>query len=243
MSALPRWMRCLTRKNARLLRLPGRGKGYGVFIGKDRRCRPLVRVDNADVRARLSEGILVEIGEAIMLSQSGHCRVAETQENQGREEQSQFANQHRKMTEKPFTMETGKLETHSVNARENPLYPWSKYLDPVEMAAGDQFRSDYTVSSLHQRTTQSWDLTAHHGGSSASYENMPLAKLQAKDRVMAALSAVGSGMDQLLMAVCIHEEKMGAVERRFGWVQRSGKSILKLALRQLAEHYGMVARG
>ena len=64
-----------------------------------------------------------------------------------------------------------------------------------------------------------------------------MAAIAAKDRVMDALDAVGSGMDQLVVAVCIREESLAAVERRFGWAQRSGKTVLKLALQQLARHY------
>jgi len=237
MNALPRWIRCLARGNARLRPLPGKGRGFGVFTNKDRRCRPLVRVSQKDVQAGLDEDVLVEDDGVIILSELGHRLAA-----QKGVAESQCASRHREMIEKPFLSETGHLEVQAVNARENPLHPWSQYMDPVEMEAGDRLRADYTLSTLYQRTTQSWDMTFHQDGNSPSHDSMPLAKLQAKDRVMAALSAVGTGMDRLLMAVCIHEETMGAIERRFGWGQRSGKTVLKLALRQLAEHYGMVRK-
>jgi len=237
MNALPRWIRCLARDNARMRPLSGRGRGFGVFTNKDRRCRPLVRVSQEDVKAGLAEDVLIEDDGAIILSELGHRLAA-----QKGVAESQCASQHREMIEKSFLSETGHLEVLAVNTRENPLHPWSQYLDPVEIEAGDKLRADYTLSTLHQRTTQSWDMTIQQGTSSASHDTMPQAKIQAKDRVMAALSAVGTGMDRLLMAVCIHEEAMGAIERRFGWGQRSGKTVLKLALRQLAEHYGMVRK-
>ncbi len=56
---------------------------------------------------------------------------------------------------------------------------------------------------------------------------------------MAALSALGPGLDDLVFGVCIREYSLDSIERARNWPRRSAKVVLKLALQRLAQHYGL----
>tara|TARA_R110000744_G_scaffold273278_4_gene386371 strand:+ start:26099 stop:26824 length:726 start_codon:yes stop_codon:yes gene_type:complete len=232
---LPRWLHCLARNGTALKPCIG-GGGYGVFPGGDRRRRPLARLDAAQLRQALARGLLSQSGDTFELDPCGRAAI-ERQRGEG------YAAPHRTMSACSVLGEDGRLHRVQRNTSEGALGRWAGQLDPVECAAAERFCADHACSSLHQHTTRNWSLTAtcRPQGWRGGPEAASLATIAAKDRVMDALAALGSGMDQLVMAVCIRGEGMAAVERRFGWAQRSGKTVLKLALQQLARHYGLKA--
>jgi DNA-directed RNA polymerase specialized sigma24 family protein len=61
----------------------------------------------------------------------------------------------------------------------------------------------------------------------------------AKDRIAKALSAVGPGLREILEQVCFAGTALEAAERSLGLPRRAGKTVLKLALGRLADHYGL----
>lgn len=237
---LPRWLRCLSRAGA-VLKPCSDGSGrFAVYPAGDRRRRPLARPDAAQLREALARGLLSESREGIELGADG--RAALLREEGGKSgESADYTAQHREMVDTQILSRGGQMHCAKTNRREGTLGPWAAQLDPVERAAGERLCADHAQSTLHQHTTRNWCLTASNRaqGWRGGPEAATLAAIAAKDRVMNALAAVGAGMDQLLMAVCIRGEGIGAVERRFGWAQRSGKTVLKLALQQLARHYGI----
>jgi uncharacterized protein DUF6456 len=231
---LPRWLRCLAREGAALRPCREAGGGLAVYPGGDRRRRPLARLDAAQVRHALARGLLSQHGEEVGLGDAGRAAL---RRGQGGE----FASQHRVMVAKPVLGQDGRLQSAQLNTRGGRLGRWTAHLDPLELAAAERFCADHACSSMHQQTTRNWELTApaRQKGWRGGPDAAPLAAIAAKDRVMDALAAVGTGLEPVLMAVCIRGEGISAVERRFGWAQRSGRTVLKLALQQLARHYGM----
>ncbi len=230
----PRWLRCLARKGAALKPCSEASGGLAVYPGGDRRRRPLARLDARQLREALASGLLDQEGEKIELGAPGRAALRRMQGGE-------FAGQHRTMAATSILGQDGRLQPVQVNTQEGTLGRWAAHLDPSELAAAERFCADYARSSLHQQTTRNWDLTApaRQKGWRGGPDAAPLAAMAAKDRVMDALSAVGTGLEPVLVAVCIRGEGISAVERRFGWAQRSGRTVLKLALQQLARHYGI----
>ncbi|WP_417468868.1 DUF6456 domain-containing protein [Maricaulis sp.] len=231
---LPRWLRCLAREGAALKPCREAGGGFAVYPGGDRRRRPLARLDAAQVRQALASGLLHQVGDQVGLGKAGRAAL---RRGQG----GAFASQHRAMAATSILGQDGRLQPVEVNTREGTLGRWTAHLDRVERAAAERFCADHARSSLHQQTTRNWELNApaRQKGWRGGPDAAPLAAIAAKDRVMDALAAVGAGLEPVLMAVCIRGEGISAIERRFGWAQRSGRTVLKLALQQLARHYGM----
>jgi hypothetical protein len=62
-------------------------------------------------------------------------------------------------------------------------------------------------------------------------------KLDARRRFTAAIKAIGPELAELAVAVCCHEKGMECVERELSMPARSGKYMLRIALKYLARHY------
>lgn len=233
MSDVPAWMKRLARENARLYPNRSGAAGYGIWTGADRRRRPLAQVRDTEIRQALAQGTLEQFEGGYHLSDSG--RAALRRQACG----DSHAGQHRRMSIRSIDDDHGVSTPVSVNLDESPLARWARFLTGPEIQAGDRFRNDYFCSSLSQRVTRSWSVTALQACSPGCHtsEDSTLGAVAARQRVIGALDSLGQGMGQVVVAICIHEEGMGALERRFGWVERSGKSFLRLALQRLAEHY------
>ena len=232
----PRWLRCLARDGARLRACPRAPERFGIYPSGDCRRRPLARLDDRQWRQALASGTLIEEAGGWTLSPEGRSLLR-------REEAGEtgHAAQHREMVPRTLLDDHGTLRRVTVNAQASPLGRWAAGLSQQQLAAGERFCSDYARSTLQQAVTRNWSATpgCHRQGWRGAPEDAPLAAIAAKDRVMAALEALGSGMDRLVMAVCVREESLAAVERRFGWARRSASTVLRLALDQLARHYGL----
>jgi hypothetical protein len=230
----PRWIRALARQQAVLLPLAGRNGGFGVFPRADRRRRPLARASAVQVEAAEAKGWLCRRGEGRGLSADGLLAA--------RSRSSDPAERHRKMVERPVMLDTGLIVTANANAREGALGKWADMLDPAERNAGERFLADYHRSTLMQPVTRNWAPTAPRRGEGrpSGREDAALSAIAAKDRVMKVLDALGPGLARIVEAVLIREESLAAMERRFGWAQRSGRTVVKLALGRLAEIYGML---
>jgi hypothetical protein len=68
-----------------------------------------------------------------------------------------------------------------------------------------------------------------------------LEKEEARRRVGSALAALGAGLADTAQAICCEDETLASLERRMGWSARSAKVVLKIALEQLASHYGLTS--
>lgn len=120
-------------------------------------------------------------------------------------------------------------------------------ISPEEFEAGERLRADYTLASLEPRLAMSWDMAVTSGARGRSGprpESLVTGEraLAAKQRLHRALDAVGPELSSILLEVCCLERGLEAAERRLGWPQRSGKLILRMALKALARHYGLGRR-
>ncbi len=242
-----RALRRLAHRNAALIALDAEAGHFGVFSEGDRRRRPLARVDGATVARWRAEGVVqAQSGRpaAYVLSADGQARLR----RMGGDDAA-FADQHRVLERRTVAVSGGVAETATVNLAESPLVWLTRrgpggrpFLAPRAFAAGERLRHDYEVAHRAPRVTMAWDAPPTAGGRrgpAAAPINDHGPARAAQRRVEAALAAVGPGLDRVLRAVCCDGQGLAAVEKAFGWPQRSGKVMVRLALDRLADHYGL----
>ena len=114
------------------------------------------------------------------------------------------------------------------------------FLAPELVSAGERLREDFELAQIGPRTTQNWDsfLT---GGVSGPAKTARLPgdprPMAARDRVAAALRALGPGLGDVALRCCCYLEGLETAEKRMGWSARSGKIVLRIALQRLKAHY------
>ncbi len=210
--------------------------------------RTVARLGAKESRAALSTGLLCAHAD-------GTLSVGENARNWLKRKTAPadgnvFAAQHRDMQTIHIIDDAARLSTAHYNAAHSPL-SWlyqrknkdgSRFLSADEFAAGQRFSEDYARSSLAQRVCADWSATPRDKtpkGSRNAVLDAADSALAAKDRVMAALAALGPGLDDLVFALCVRGLSLDALERARHWPRRSAKVIFKIALARLSAHYGL----
>lgn len=121
------------------------------------------------------------------------------------------------------------------------------YLTPARVAAGERLRADFTLARMMPTVTSNWSsgrITAGNGGR-GGVQDLTDRALAARERVRAALDAVGRDLADVLLDVCCFLKGLETVESDRRWPARSAKVVLDIALGRLAGHYGLAeeARG
>jgi len=153
-----------------------------------------------------------------------------------------FQDQHKEFAARS----DGQKKNIRYNLAESPLALLARKKDPsggmylsVEMLeAGERLREDFERAQLGPRVAQNWErfLTV---GSSSGWSGETGGSEAARDRVAAALKALGPGLGDIVFRVCCFLDGLEKAEKRLGWSARSGKVVLKIALQRLADHYGI----
>lgn len=112
------------------------------------------------------------------------------------------------------------------------------WLTSVEAAAGERLRDDFYRAGTLGRLTMNWDAGPRVDGGAPRLDPAERSR-SAKDRIAAALDAVGPGLREILEHVCLAGTALEASERALGLPRRSGKMLLKLGLQRLVIHYKM----
>ncbi|MBO9707777.1 MAG: hypothetical protein J7521_06160 [Caulobacter sp.] len=137
-------------------------------------------------------------------------------------------------------VEEGEPVAKAGNVGESPL-AWLLRrggLSPIEAAAGERLREDFQRAGTVGRLTMNWDASPRSRGGAPGLEPVLRARA-AKERIAAALEAVGPGLREILERICLAETALQVAERELGIPRRAGKTVLKLALQRLAAHYRM----
>ena len=164
---------------------------------------------------------------------------------------SPFAAQHKEFGERVVAEPDGSGERKlRYNLAESPLSVLARkksskgaaYLAPELIEAGERLREDFEQAQLGPRVAQNWEkfLTSRETGAFGSSQSGSDRSFNARDRVMAALEALGPGLADIVFRVCCFLEGLETAEKRMGWSARSGKVVLKIALQRLAVHYGLL---
>lgn len=116
------------------------------------------------------------------------------------------------------------------------------YLDEDLVVAADRLNRDFALGQLeHSEVQGNWSSWMRDGAalvSSDPFTNRSDRKLDARRRFAGAIKAIGPELAELAVAVCCHEKGMECVERELSMPARSGKYMLRIALKYLARHYG-----
>lgn len=114
---------------------------------------------------------------------------------------------------------------------------------PHQFQAGERLRADFTRAQMMPRTTADWSrpISSERRGPSGGVADFTEATIAARQRVNAALEAVGPEFSGLLIDLCCFLKGLEDLERVRGWPARSAKVVLQLALDRLARHYGYLA--
>jgi hypothetical protein len=141
--------------------------------------------------------------------------------------------------------------TPAVNGSESPL-AWlagrrdaagRPMLSPSEVQAGERLRADLSFAHLVPRVTMGWSgipISGDRGASAAGFgRDLADNVIAARDRVNAALKAVGPELADILVDVCGHLRGLEEIARAEGWPRRAARLLLQRALSALARHYGL----
>lgn len=218
------------------------GGDYGVFVGGDRRRRPVARLASGSVRRLESEGAIVVCGrDAFVLSDAGRSRVR----RDAAEVEPQFLAQHVSVeTRIVVDGEGGERIVRGV-ARSNVLRKLAAlpgangaaWLSSAELQAAQALRSDWEASQVGLTRGSDWSAPPIGSGGRGvgnAQERAMAARCDRNRRVADALAALAPPLRRVVERVCFHEDGLELVERGEGWPARSAKLALKLALAQLA---------
>ncbi len=194
----------------------------------------------ASTLAQLAAGRLIERGgDRIVLSPDGLALQMRAEAGA-----DGFQNQHRDLELATMETETGRSAV-TVNHCESPLAQLMRrkaktnaaFLTPSEFQAGERLRADYTRGQIMPRLSANWGMSVSSGRRDGGIADLTTAALSARQRVEAAIEAVGPELAGVLIDVCCFLKGMEVVEMERGWPARSAKIVLKTALGVLGRHY------
>lgn len=113
------------------------------------------------------------------------------------------------------------------------------YLGTDLVLAAERLNRDFALGQFeHSETQGGWALWMRDGdGAKYPEGHASDRKLDARRRFTTAIKAIGPELAELAVAVCCHEKGMECVERELTMPARSGKYMLRIALKYLARHY------
>jgi hypothetical protein len=156
--------------------------------------------------------------------------------------QESFAHQNRLLAQRTCKVE-GANQKVTVNLADNPL-AWlarRKLLSPAQLEAGDRLRMDYELSCQAPRVTMNWSAPPLGNTRRGAPDGLDptMAQIAAKRRFEAAVTAVGTGLDDVLVRVVCAGEGLETAEKALAWPARAAKLVLGFALDRLVAHYGI----
>lgn len=222
-----------------------KNREYGLFNRRNGYQRAVLHVGSPIVLG-LQEHALIETSEnGFVLSDAGHMwlRRRDATSEPFREQHQSRRVDHRETG--------GVMRPVVVNDRESPLSWLHRRKDKggkplislAQYQAGEKLRTDYERGQLMPGTTSNWEGRApsrqQRRAAPEGASELGLSALAARERVTAALAAVGPELADVLLDVCCYLMGLAETEKGHGWPRRSGKIILQIALSRLADHYGL----
>lgn len=117
------------------------------------------------------------------------------------------------------------------------------WLPPELIGAALRFRESWEIARIGGGMTRDWEallcgrVANAAGGAGRHPSGTPTRRLEAEESLAAAIRALGPDLaETVLLGVC-EEHGMEDIEKRLTFPARSGKIVLRIALRMLARHY------
>ena len=213
------------------------GSAYAIRVGADHRRRPLLHIDETIFRALVRQpGLKPRIEGGWRLAARVIPSPAPPPGRPGMIE-----------GERLVAEADGQLTPRRANLGESPIAwlarrrdaegnPW---LGAAEVMAAERLREDVERAGTLGRLTMDWSGQPKSGGRNARSLDPAERARGAKERVRAALNAVGPELSPLLERICLLGSALAAAERDLGLPRRTGTTQFKAALARLARHYGV----
>jgi len=176
-----------------------------------------------------------------LISDAGRARMARLAAGQD----EAFGAQHRAMESITRPTVEG-METLRINRREDPLDLLRRYrgrdgeklCGDGALAAAARLSRDIAQAQAVPQVTANWSRLVVDGASRHGL-TLPERVCAARERLEAALNAVGPDFANILLDICGFSKGLERLEQERGWPVRSAKVIVSLALKALARHYGL----
>lgn len=204
-------------------------------------------VDRTVLRLALSSGLIdyrtgqAESGAAPAYGLSAAGRAALKRWLSDPEEA--FQSQHRLVSSRS-DHDHGQM---TINLVESPLVALSRlkdrngapFLTPDLLAAGERLRVDFTRGQLTPSVGQRWDpvRVGRQSAAAGGIGDLTDAAMAARQRVEAAITAVGPDLSGVLLDACCFLKGLTLIERERQWPVRSAKLMLRAGLAALDRHY------
>ena len=217
--------------------LEATGSGYRLRVGRDRRSRILLTLDETGFRQLVEDpGLRVRPGGGWVARPSG-----------GRDtDRSPPGCPGMIEGVRSVVDRDGQITAHRANLAHSAVAWLARrrdgegrpLLSPAQVAAADQLGRDAETALRGPSLTMRWDALPRSGsgGRAAGRSEPGPTALAAARRVEAALSACGPARG-MVEAICVRASALQAAERELGLRRTEGRSLLDAGLSALAAHY------
>lgn len=226
--------RLLARRGGWIETAPG---GYALRVGRDRRTRVLLAVDERVFRELAEEPGLKTRPGGGWVARAGATRTV-TAPEAGRPGVIEGV--------RALAEGDGRITTRRANLGQSAIAWLARrkdangraWLAPAEIAAADRLARDAEAALRGPSLTMRWDALPRSGagGDLSGRDGPGAAALAAARRVETALAACGPARG-IVEAICIRASALQAAERDLGLGRRRGKALLKTGLAALAAQY------
>ena len=220
---------------------------------KTARSRPVGKVATDLMQELISSGVLKVVQDRAELTKAGRSFVKRALVHHDNcLNHDSCLGQHQTRIHQTVAID-GMPQDLLINAAESPL-AWlatrkdrqgNPMIAPHQFTAGERLRADFEQAHLSTCATSNWDRMAqtHNKRKDSAGASLSVSEVawDAKQRVRRALEMVGPDFSGLLIDVCCEQRGIEAVEKQYVLPKRSGKVVLRMALNQLARHYGLLS--
>lgn len=215
-------------------------KHFGLMVKRNRWTKAVMQCSEEDVQKFVSEDLLQRDTSDVnkfVISDPGRSFYL-----RGKTPSHAFLAQHHQLEthDDGPTLKNAQTPLAWLKSRNGKRQKGAVVFEDVEFTSGERLCRDFELSQSCKSMTLDLSRVSVQDGRRAGhqYSDIPGAVLDARKRLRKAIEAVGPDLDEVLIKTCCFHVGLVEMEKKLGWPNRSGKLVLKIALRRLAQHYG-----